>query len=325
MKPAERNYPVHDKELVEMRYALIKFRVNIRSVRTSCVAADSDEKSPPLAAHGELSFFAEYNFVVHYKPGKNKILDNALSRRPEYEPRVGLDHQIIRDEEDEGSCATCVASDLNLTNIVPESPLRTEIAAAYEDDATYFEDRVPPAFAHRRNAGRAVLSSIVSVQALPFRMMPTSDHKFSTSFMTRQSAPLKDIFGIFDHILLAAHVQVVAQVDVHLRGLLACQPSSSSEGPTAIFANARSGMELSVYGLMNKAIVHFVPVSATVTTDESAVHFVDTVFRRHEMPESIEFDPDPQFTSAFWSKLFEIVGTKLKMSTASHPEMDGQT
>ena len=27
MKPAERNYPVHDKELLAMRYALIKFRV----------------------------------------------------------------------------------------------------------------------------------------------------------------------------------------------------------------------------------------------------------------------------------------------------------
>ena len=25
MKPAERNYPVHDKELLAMRYALIKF------------------------------------------------------------------------------------------------------------------------------------------------------------------------------------------------------------------------------------------------------------------------------------------------------------
>ncbi|OWZ09395.1 hypothetical protein PHMEG_00017910 [Phytophthora megakarya] len=72
-------------------------------------------------------------------------------------------------------------------------------------------------------------------------------------------------------------------------------------------------------------MVHFVPVSATVTAEESAVHFIDTVFRHHGMSESIMSDRDPRFTSAFWSKLFEIVGMKLKMSTAAHLETDGQT
>ncbi|KAG3075796.1 hypothetical protein PI124_g19575 [Phytophthora idaei] len=32
--------------------------------------------------------FSEYNFVVHYKPGKTNILADALSRRPVYEPRT---------------------------------------------------------------------------------------------------------------------------------------------------------------------------------------------------------------------------------------------
>ncbi|KAE9027813.1 hypothetical protein PR002_g10560 [Phytophthora rubi] len=32
-----------------------------------------------------LSFFAEYNFTVEYKPGKQNVLADALSRRPEYE------------------------------------------------------------------------------------------------------------------------------------------------------------------------------------------------------------------------------------------------
>ncbi|OWY94071.1 polyprotein [Phytophthora megakarya] len=72
-------------------------------------------------------------------------------------------------------------------------------------------------------------------------------------------------------------------------------------------------------------MVHFVPVSATVTAEESAVHFIDTVFRHHGMPASIVSDRDPRFTPAFWSKPFEIVGTELKMFTAAHPETDGQT
>ncbi|KAE9267494.1 hypothetical protein PF001_g30054 [Phytophthora fragariae] len=32
-----------------------------------------------------LSFFAKYNFTVEYKPGKQNVLADALSRRPDYE------------------------------------------------------------------------------------------------------------------------------------------------------------------------------------------------------------------------------------------------
>ncbi|KAE9291458.1 hypothetical protein PR003_g25030 [Phytophthora rubi] len=87
MKPAERKYPVHDKELLAMRYALIKFRVYLLGEQTFAVYTDlaslwTAMKSPHLSQRMArwLSFFAEYNFVVHYKPGKNNTLADALSR-----------------------------------------------------------------------------------------------------------------------------------------------------------------------------------------------------------------------------------------------------
>ncbi|KAE8956850.1 hypothetical protein PR001_g31586, partial [Phytophthora rubi] len=40
MKPAERNHPVHDKELLAMRYALIKFRVYLLGEQTFAVYTD---------------------------------------------------------------------------------------------------------------------------------------------------------------------------------------------------------------------------------------------------------------------------------------------
>ncbi|KAE9280338.1 hypothetical protein PF008_g28160 [Phytophthora fragariae] len=76
MKPEERTYPVHDKELVAMRYALIKFRVYLIGEQTFAVYTDHASlrtamKSPHLSQRMArwLSFFAEYNFVVHYKMG----------------------------------------------------------------------------------------------------------------------------------------------------------------------------------------------------------------------------------------------------------------
>ncbi|GMF60177.1 unnamed protein product [Phytophthora fragariaefolia] len=72
-------------------------------------------------------------------------------------------------------------------------------------------------------------------------------------------------------------------------------------------------------------MVHLTPLSDTVTAAETAAHFVDCVFRPHGLPESIVSDRDPRFTSAFWTALFQLLGTKLSMSTAAHPETDGQT
>ncbi|KAE9025035.1 hypothetical protein PR003_g11887 [Phytophthora rubi] len=72
-------------------------------------------------------------------------------------------------------------------------------------------------------------------------------------------------------------------------------------------------------------MVHLIPVRDTVTAPETAAHFIDCVFRHHGLPESVVSDHDPRFTSAFWSSLFQLLGTKLSMSTAAHPETDGQT
>ncbi|GMF21095.1 unnamed protein product [Phytophthora fragariaefolia] len=43
------------------------------------------------------------------------------------------------------------------------------------------------------------------------------------------------------------------------------------------------------------------------------------------LPESIVSDRDPRFTSALWTRLFALPGTRLLMSTTAHPETDGQT
>ncbi|KAG3129424.1 hypothetical protein PI126_g20975 [Phytophthora idaei] len=144
MKTAERNYPVHDKEPLAMRYALIKFRVYLLGEKTFAVYTDHASlrtamKSPHLSQRMArwLSFFSEYNFVVNYKPGKNNILADALSRRPDYAPRDSLGRQASIEDDDDDNCATCQASGLNLTSVSPAMPLRDEIRAAYEHDTTY--------------------------------------------------------------------------------------------------------------------------------------------------------------------------------------------
>lgn len=69
---------------------------------------------------------------------------------------------------------------------------------------------------------------------------------------------------------------------------------------------------------------HFIPLSHPYTTSKVAEVFVDNIYRLHSMPLSLISDRDPVFTSAFWQSVFRATGTQLKMSTANHPETDGQ-
>ncbi|POM60271.1 Pol protein, partial [Phytophthora palmivora] len=92
LKSAERNYPVHDKALLAMQYALVKFRVHLLGTRPFVIYTDhassrTATNSPHLSQRMArwLSFFAEYNFRVEFKPGKVNVLADALSRRPYYE------------------------------------------------------------------------------------------------------------------------------------------------------------------------------------------------------------------------------------------------
>ncbi|POM75940.1 LOW QUALITY PROTEIN: Pol protein [Phytophthora palmivora] len=105
LKAAERNYPVHDKELLAMKYALVKFRVHLLGTRPFVIYTDhaslrTATNSPHLSQRMArwLSFFAEYNFRVEYKPGKLNVLADALSRRPDYElVHSGHDRSIRSD------------------------------------------------------------------------------------------------------------------------------------------------------------------------------------------------------------------------------------
>lgn len=70
---------------------------------------------------------------------------------------------------------------------------------------------------------------------------------------------------------------------------------------------------------------HIIPCKGTCNAEELARLFRDNIWKLYGLPDSIVSDRGTQFVSAFWKHLCQILNTRAQMSTAWHPESDGQT
>ncbi len=83
----------------------------------------------------------------------------------------------------------------------------------------------------------------------------------------------------------------------------------------------------SILVIVNKLtkMVHYEPVKVTIDTPGLAEVIMEAVVRHHGLPDSIVSNRGSVFTSKFWSSLCYFLGLKRKLSTAFHPQIDGQT
>jgi hypothetical protein len=72
-------------------------------------------------------------------------------------------------------------------------------------------------------------------------------------------------------------------------------------------------------------VAHFIPVKTTHNGRELTDLYISRIVSLHGVPKTIVSDHGTQFTSQFWAKLHEALGTKLSFSTAYHPQTGGQT
>ena len=70
---------------------------------------------------------------------------------------------------------------------------------------------------------------------------------------------------------------------------------------------------------------HFLAVRMTFTLERFYRLYIREIVRLHGVPVSIVLDRDPRFTTHFWKSFQKAMGTRLTMSTAFHPQIDGQS
>jgi len=71
-------------------------------------------------------------------------------------------------------------------------------------------------------------------------------------------------------------------------------------------------------------MAHFIPLKEKTAADLTKI-FAREIWRFHGLPTDIVSDRDSRFTSETWKGFLELLGIRPRMSTAFHPQTDGQT
>ena len=72
-------------------------------------------------------------------------------------------------------------------------------------------------------------------------------------------------------------------------------------------------------------MVHIIPIQTDAAANDIAKLFVRQVIHRHGIPQNIMSDSDTTFTSNFWKAIIQLLNIDLKISSADHTEIYGQS
>ncbi|GJP47026.1 hypothetical protein CLOM_g6258 [Closterium sp. NIES-68] len=298
MQSAERNYPVHDKEMLAIVHAFKIWRCYLTGAD---VTVRTDHKSLQyLRAQPNLNpqqirwlDYLESNFTykITYKKGANNIAD-ALSR-PSTQPAAVLVTQsnpllsvyYLRS----GTDRIWVPSYRLLRELLIQEVHDSNLSGHFGVDKTlkalrrfyYWPDMVTDVQRY--------------VAACPICQRMKSSHQRPTGLLQPLEPPQRP----WQHVTMD-----------FVTGLPA-RPS----GNDAV---------LVVVDRLTK-MTHFAPCRTTITAEETARLFISTVVHLHGIPAAIISDRDPKFTSKLWQDTWIRDGTRLQFSSAYHPQTDGQT
>jgi ribonuclease HI len=336
----ERNWPTHEKELAAVVHALTTWRHYLGRrflVVTDNWAVKHALTQPHVGAKLSrwLSLLAEFDFVLEHRPGKTNVVADALSRQG----ATSEEHQ---------------ASALRSTRLTAAGDVLDRIRACARGDAGYQgrlaelnesnEDgtrRAPKHFSVED--GLLLFKKRVWVPDGPLRgELLREAHDVPIAGHLGRAKTLERLQRFYHW----PHLQ--RDVDYHIKSCPSCQRNKPSNlppigllQPLPIPAGTWDSVSLDLITQLPRtaagfdALVVFVdrlskrilvaPTTGNVTGEGVALLFFEHVFRHHGLPIELVSDRDPRFTGAFWRSLMARLGTRLNMSTANHPQTDGQT
>ncbi|QRW15579.1 Retrotransposable element Tf2 protein [Rhizoctonia solani] len=337
---AEANYDTHDKELLAIIKALEEWRIFLEA---------TDKPIQVFTDHRNLEhaqwriFLSNFNFEIHYCPGKQSGKPDALSRRSDYvdnppEPEVMLPAEVFANTlEEEMEVVSLVWNKLRedpslepiiqfLTEDAENAP--PSIRKAYrdynwEEDLLWYQGKlvIPDAEDLKERLLREFHDSPLAGHPGQQRTLELLSRNYWWPGMKSSAKEWVECCPICQ-VNCCAHNPVIAlkPLDVppfpfHTISYDFITGFPKSEGYDAILVVIDS---FSKFG-------HFIPTTKKVLAKGLANLFVTHIWKLHGLPVRTILDQGTTFTGKFLRALYQRLGIQPSFSLAYHPKSDGQT
>lgn len=348
LNAAQCNYAAYEKEMFAILCTLEEWKHYLyESPHKTLILTDhhplqhllSQKKISPKAARW-VEAMQQFNISIEYRPGKQNQVADSLSRREDHNEGKEIRSEQRR-EWVKSLLASTHVSEVIVTGVVEE------IKAAYaKDKECQLIMQEPEKYQFYVKDGLLLRhDNVVYVpddRTLRSKLLkevhdaPTGGHLGISKTMTR----------LCQHFYWP---NMRREVQQYCNSCVACQQSKhSNQSPAGLLQpipipqrkwqvwsmdligplpQTASGQDMIVV-MIDKftKLAHFAPTVQTVTATQLADIVFKSIVVHHGIPNAIISDRDPRFTSRMWRALwYELLKTKLRMSTSYHPQSDGQT
>ncbi len=324
--PAERSYPVHEKELLAGVYALKKWRCYLEGTHftwlTDAASLRYLQTQPTLTRRQArwVELLQNYDYTVKHIPGKQCPAD-PLSRRPDLKTLACKLQTIITEGRTEflNKVSRLYENDPWLQIADNKTKLQWSGNHWFLDGKLY----IPAGMGLRE----FLLREVHDVEAGHLGIEKTYAALQRRFFWPQM---LLDVKSYIQSCCVCSKAKHITDKPA---GLLNPLPE-----PRTRWSSVTTDMVTGLPSVNGKnAVIVFVdrftkytilvPVSKRITAAAYAKIFLEKVVAVHGLPDELISDRDSKFANeqGFWQELMRLLGTKVKLSSAYHPQTDGTT